>query len=71
VHTKALQHPADELSIFATANQDRKPLTMVAMQKIQRTSMPKGQQHWCAPMPRPLFKILLDVLRPQGAIEEA
>jgi hypothetical protein len=41
--TKALQHPTDELAIFATTHQDRKPLTMVEMQKIQHPSMPKGQ----------------------------
>src|SRR5215510_6314678 len=44
---------------------------MVAMQKIQRPSMPKGQQHWRAPMPRLLFKVLLYVFGPQGAIEKA
>jgi hypothetical protein len=71
VHAEALQHLADELAIFATAHQDRKPLTMIAMQKIQHPSMPKSQQHWCAPMPGPLFKIWLDVFRPQGTIEEA
>jgi hypothetical protein len=71
VYAKALQYLADKLSIFATANQDRKPLTMVAMQKIQHPSMPKGQQHWRAPTPRLLFTILLDVFSPQGAIEEA
>ena len=64
VHAKALQHLADELAIFAMADQDRKPLAMVAMQKIQPPSMPKGQQNWRAPMPRLLFKILLDVFRP-------
>jgi hypothetical protein len=44
---------------------------MVAMQKIQHPSMPKGQQYGRVSMPRPLFKILLDVFRPQGPIEKA
>src|SRR5262249_25569310 len=43
MHAKALQHLADELAIFAMADQDRQPLALVAMQKIQRPSMPNSQ----------------------------
>src|SRR5262249_31967451 len=44
---------------------------LVAMQKIQRPSMPNGQQHWHISMPHSLLKVLLYVFGPQGAIEEA
>jgi hypothetical protein len=71
VHAKALQHLTDELAIFAMADQDRQPLALVAMQKIQRPSMPNSQQHRRVPMPRPLLKVLLYVFGPQGAIEKA
>jgi hypothetical protein len=71
VHTKALQHLTDELAIFAMADQDRQPLALVTMQKIQRPSMPNGQQNRCVPIPHPLLKVLLYVFGPQGAIEQA
>jgi hypothetical protein len=71
VHAKALQDLADEFSVFAAADQHRKALSMVAMQKIQHAAMPEGQENWRAPLPGALLKMLLDVCRPQGAVEEA
>jgi hypothetical protein len=71
VHAKALQDLADELPICAAADQHRKALPMVAMQKIQHPTMPEGQENGRAPLPRPLLEMLLDVCRAQGAKEEA
>jgi hypothetical protein len=71
VHAKALQDLADELSVLAAADQHRKALPMVAMQKIQHPAMPEGQENRRPPLPGTLLKMLLDIRRPQGAIEEA
>jgi hypothetical protein len=59
VHTKALQHLTNELSILAMADQDGQALALVTMQKIQGPSMPNSQQNRRVPMPDPLLKVLL------------
>jgi hypothetical protein len=69
INAKALQDMADELTIPAAADQDRKALAMVEMQKIQHPAVPEGQYDGPPAAPGTVCKVLVHIYRSQGAIE--
>src|SRR5574341_1916428 len=70
MQAKTLQDTADELAIAATADQDRKTLALVEMQKVQHPPVPEGEHDGRTPTPDTPLNMLLHVHRPQGDIEQ-